>query len=77
MSGEEITQTLRAEDTTCVDELVAAGVEVSQTERQVVLGLNTLLGRSCIRHPCLLPCSVGRVDHAMPTIWGGHHLSWM
>lgn len=39
MSGEEITETLRAEDTTFPDELVAAGVEVSQVERQVVLGL--------------------------------------
>lgn len=29
MSGEEITETLRAEDTTFSDELVAAAVEVS------------------------------------------------
>jgi len=29
MSGEEITETLRAEDTTFPNELVAAGVEVS------------------------------------------------
>lgn len=29
MSGEEITEKLRAEDTTFPDELVAAGVEVS------------------------------------------------
>lgn len=32
MSGEEITETFRAEDTTFPDELVAAGVEVSYLE---------------------------------------------
>ena len=42
MSGEEITETLRAEDTTFPDELVAAGVEVSRAERQSLLGLHIL-----------------------------------
>ena len=59
MSGEEITEKLRAEDTTFPDEFVAARVEVSRAERVVAWSFNVLLGRPCIRHPCLLPHPVG------------------
>lgn len=76
MSGEEITEVLRAEDTTFPDELVAAGVEVScrtcGRPRLTSLTLPRLAslpsGCSRSRPPRLLARSLGREYHAMPPV---------
>ena len=74
MSGEEITETLRAEDTTFSDELVAAAVEVSSFPRALFhftrirlhyADRHVLIGRSRSWDPCMLARKVRRKHLAM------------